>query len=308
MANTHSFEALLKERKFEEVDKATQAALVANPTNIDAMLGRIDLLLSLGADNRLEEAIQLSEQCVKAHPSRSECQEYLGNTLGTKAMRGGVMSAIGYASKIRDAFKKAVELDPKNIDARFSLLQFYQQAPGFMGGGKGHAIDLAAQTAQVNPEAGKLMQGSIQLSDKEYAKVEAAVQAPLPANQADLQPRQRALMTSLGNLYLQDKKLEDSLRLFSEIQKRFPTSEAGPYGVGRVLQEQHKHSEAVAQFEKALSIRASAALHYRLGQSLQSLNDKPKAIAAYEKALAFKPAMGKKMLEDAQDQLKSLKG
>ena len=41
---------------------------------------------------------------------------------------------------------------------------------------------------------------------------------------------------------------------------------------------------------------------------VQAVNDKGRAIAAYEKALGYKPALGKKLRSDIQDQLKSLKG
>jgi tetratricopeptide (TPR) repeat protein len=92
------------------------------------------------------------------------------------------------------------------------------------------------------------------------------------------------------------------------MQKRFPESELGAFGAGRALQEQAKYADAIAQFEKAIAIKATAPMHYRIGQCLQASNDKLKAIASYEKAMAFKPELGKKQREDAQEQLKALKG
>ena len=80
------------------------------------------------------------------------------------------------------------------------------------------------------------------------------------------------------------------------------------YGQGRAVQDQGKHADAIAQFDKALGMQASASMHHRIGQSWQALNDKPGAIASDERALGFKPPLGKKQLEDAQDQFKNLKG
>lgn len=307
-ASAHTYSAQLKAKKFDEVDKATQTALAANPANVEALLGRVDLLLSMHQESKLDEAVRLAEQCIEAAPTRSECHEYLGNALGTKAINAGILSAMGSLGKIRNSFKKAVELDPKNLDARFSLLQYYQQAPGIVGGGKGNARELVAQTLTVSPDAGKLMQASMDLAEKDFAKVETAVQVPLPADPYDLQDRQRELMMSLGSIYVREKKNADALRIFADMQKRFPESELGAFGAGRAYQEQGKYADAIAQFEKALQIKATAPMHFRIGQSWQALNDKPKAIAAYEKALAFKPELGKKQREDALEQLKSLKG
>jgi tetratricopeptide (TPR) repeat protein len=307
-ADAHSYSAQIKAKKFDEVDKATQAALATAPANVDALLGRVDLLLSMGQESKLDEAVKLAEQCIQAEPSRSECHEYLGNALGTKAINAGILSMMGSLSKIRNAFKKAVELDPKNLDARFALLQYFQQAPAIAGGGKGNARELVDQTTKVNADAGKLMQASLDLGEKEFAKVEAALQQPLPADPYDLQGRQREVMMSLGSTYVREKKNAEALRVFGDMQKRFPESELGAFGAGRALQEQAKYADAIAQFEKALSIKATAPMHYRIGQCLQAANDKPKAIASYERALAFKPELGKKQREDAQEQLKALKG
>ena len=306
-ASAHAYTALLKAKKFDEVDKATQVALAANPDNVEALLGRVDVLLSMHQESKLDEAVRLAEQCIQAAPTRSECHEYLGNALGTKAINAGILSAMGSLGKIRNAFKKAVELDPKNIDARFSLLQFYQQAPGIVGGGKGNARELVAQTIPISADAGKLMQASVDLVEKEFAKVEIAVQMPLPAEPYDLQDRQRELMMSLGSTYVREKRTTDALRIFADMQKRFPDSELGAFGAGRAYQEQGKYADAIAQFEKAQTIQATAPMHFRIGQSWQALNDKSKAIAAYERALAFKPELGKKQREEAQEQLKSLK-
>ena len=114
-------------------------------------------------------------------------------------------------------------------------------------------------------------------------------------------------MMSLGSTYVREKKNVDALRIFADMQKRFPDSELGAFGAGRAYQEQGKYTDAIAQFEKAQAIKATAPMHFRIGQSWQALNDKPKAIAAYERALAFKPELGKKQREDAQEQLKVLK-
>ena len=198
--------------------------------------------MTQGQETRLDEAVKLAEQCIAAHPQKTECHEALGNALGTKAMMGGIMSAIGYASNIRDAFKKTLALS-------------------------------------ANPRGADVMLDT-----------------------------QRSTLVAVGTQYVRAKQFTESQRVFTDIEKRYPDSNWGAYGLARVLQEQGKHQEALPLFERALSVEAAAHVHYRLGQSLQAVSDKGRSIAAYEKALGFKPALSKKQRGDAQDQLKTLKG
>jgi tetratricopeptide (TPR) repeat protein len=305
--HAHAYSTQLKAQQFDEVDKTTQAALAANPKNVEALLGRIDLLLAQGQENQFDEAARLAEQCIEADAQRSECHEYLGNALGTKALHAGILSMVGSLGKIRNAFKKAIELNIHNLDARFALFQYYQQAPVFVGGGKGHARDLMEQTAKIQPDAAKLMQAGLDLAEKEYAKVEAALKSPLPADPYDLKDRQRDMLMSLGSGLAREKNTPEALRIFGDLQKRFPDSHLGHFGAGRTYQEDGKCTEAIAQFEKALSIKATAPTHYRMGQCWQASNDTDKALASFDKALAFKPALGKKQRSDALNQLKELR-
>lgn len=305
--HAHAYSAAIKAKKYAEVEQAASAKLASEPNNADALIARVELITAQGQEARLEEAVKLAEQCIAAHPQKSECHEAKGNALGTKAMMGGIMSAIGYATDIRDAFKKAVELDGKNLDARFSLLTYYQQAPGIVGGGSGKAKDLAADTAKIHPEAGKLMQAAIAMADDDFAKAEALALSANPGGADVLADTQRNTLFSLGSLYARNKKYGDAQRVFADLEKRFPTSNQGIYGQARLLQEQGKHAEALPLLERALELDAAAHIHYRMGQSLQAAQDKARAIAAYEKALGFKSALSKKQRSDAQDQLKALK-
>jgi hypothetical protein len=50
--------------------------------------------------------------------------------------------------------EKAVELNPDNIEARFDLLEYYLQAPAFLGGDAAKAQAQAAEIAKRNATAG----------------------------------------------------------------------------------------------------------------------------------------------------------
>jgi tetratricopeptide (TPR) repeat protein len=139
----NEYSAPLKAKKYAEVERMSNAKLSAEPNNADALIAKSKAILAQNVESRFDEAAKLAEQCIAAHPQRSDCHEALGEALGSKAMAGGIMSAIGYAGKIRDAFQKAVELDTNNLTARSSLQQYYVMAPGIAGGSTDKAQSLA---------------------------------------------------------------------------------------------------------------------------------------------------------------------
>lgn len=305
-AAANEYSALLRTHKYADVERIANARLAQEPANADALAAKNDAILSGGGQSRVEEAVRLGEQCVAFHPQVSNCHLALGNALGSKAMSAGIMSAMGYAGTIRDAFKKAVELDPQNMDARFSLLQYYMQAPAIVGGGSGKARALAQQTVALNADAAKLMTARLDASDDKLAKAEASVLSMATSSNDAVADGQRDLLVNLGNKYLSDKRFADSERMYREAQKRFPDSESAVYGVARVQQEQGKHREAIAGMEQVNVMSPRASAYYRIGQSHQALGERAKAAAAYEKALSFKTGMSPKMKSDAEDQLKVL--
>jgi tetratricopeptide (TPR) repeat protein len=307
IASAHEYDALLKAKKYAEAEKAVAAKLATEPNNPDALMAKTDLILIEGKESRLDEASKYAEQCINAHPKNSECHEALGNVLGTKAQKGGVMSAISYVGKIRDSFKKAIELDPSNFSARFSLMQFYLQAPSFVGGGTGKAKDLVVETIKVSPAAGALLQASLDLQDDNFERATSGAMAVNTSSSEILARQQRNILSNIGHAQINEKKFAEAERIFRELTLRFPDAVHGYFGLGKTLQEQGKAKDAIPVLEKAMTIDASASIFYRLGKAWQTLGDKVKALAAFEKALNFKPELPKKTKSEVEDLIKSLK-
>lgn len=307
LAHAHEFEPLLKAKKYAEAERAVAAKLVSEPNNPDALVAKTDLILIEAKDNRLDEAVKIAEQCINANPKSSDCHEALGNVLGTKAIKGGVMSALGYVGKIKDAFKKAVELNPSNFSARSSLLQFYLQAPGIAGGSTSKAKDLIVDTIKISPAAGALLQANFDLADDNYQRAMTSALAVNTNGNEELGKIQRGILSNVGHVLINEKKYADADKVFSEVAQRFPDSAIGSFGLGKNLQEQGKHKEAIPHFEKSINIDPTAAAFYRLAKAQQASGEKAKAISNFEKSIGFRPELPKKMRSDAEDQIKNLK-
>jgi tetratricopeptide (TPR) repeat protein len=307
-AEAHEYTALMRAKKYAEVERAVTLKLQAEPNNADALIAKSSLILIEGKDGQFDAAQSLTEKCIAAHPERSECHEAFGNVVGSKIVNNGILSALGSARKVRDAFIKAIELDPKNFNARNSLLQYYLQAPSFAGGSVSKAQNLVLETMKISPAARSLLQATIELKEEKYARAEATALAVSVEGMETLIDMQRGVLTNLGHTYLKDKKYVEAERLFKEVSQRYPDNGAGNYGMGRLLQEQAKYKDAIAFFEKANLVDSTAYGYYRIAQCLQSLKENAKAIMAFEKALVVKPGLAKKPRTDVEDQIKSLKG
>jgi Flp pilus assembly protein TadD len=102
----------------------------------------------------LEQWDQAQSYCEKAaslDPNNSRFHLWLGRVYGEKADRSNFLIAAGLAPKVREEFELAVGLDPKDVDARLDLAEFYLSAPAIVGGGEQKARAQAQSIATVNP-------------------------------------------------------------------------------------------------------------------------------------------------------------
>lgn len=302
----NQFTPMLEARKYAEVERLAGARLAARPDDVEAITAKASAISAQG-ERRIDEAVKVSEGCVAAFPQNSDCHASLGETLGNKAMQAGIMASMGYVGKIRDAFVRAVELDPKNYSARISLLQYYQLAPSFVGGGSARAQTLIADTAKVNPDAARILQARLDIADDKYPQAETSLLSANAGGEHMLLRSQSEALYQLSMKYIDRKKFADAERILQELQKRNGASDLSALGMGRSMVEQGKAADAVVHFEKALAIDARPTTYYRLGLAWVALKDKPRAAAAFEKALAPKVGLPEKFKIDAEEQLKSLR-
>ena len=133
---------LLQQGRVAEALTSLQGVLAAQPDDAQAHL----LLCRVYyAQNIADNAIRECELAVSRAPSSSDSQMWLGRAYGFKASHANPIAALNLAIKVRNAFERAVELDPENIHAMSDLGQFYVAAPSLIGGGLDKAQALAAK-------------------------------------------------------------------------------------------------------------------------------------------------------------------
>jgi tetratricopeptide (TPR) repeat protein len=143
-----SAQDMLAAAPIDDAIAALNARIASAPTDAEAS----NLLCR--AYYELEEWNRAESSCKKAvalDPDNGRFHLWLGRVYGEKADRAGFLAAAGLAGKVRDEFERAVQLDPKNADARVNLTEFYIEAPGIMGGGEQKARQQAQSLAALDP-------------------------------------------------------------------------------------------------------------------------------------------------------------
>ena len=131
-----------------------------------------------------DRGITNCEHARNLDPQNSLHYLWLGRIYGEKADRAGFLSAAGLAKKSRSAFERAVELDPRNWEARKDLAEFYASAPGIVGGGKDKAREQAEAIRALNPAAANWVAGQIAEKNKDYGAAEREYRAAIAASHA----------------------------------------------------------------------------------------------------------------------------
>lgn len=226
-------------------------------------------LLAMRRDDP-QAAVGFLEQAAALDAANGEYQRRLGDAYGRSAQKAGTLSKLGWARKSLAAYEKAVALAPSSIEARLSLMSFYQQAPVIAGGSMDKAYAQAAEIGKLEAARGRLALASLYVADRRNADAFAVYQSVLKD-----QPDDYAALFQIGRLAaVTGERLELGAAALRKCLAATPPSDSPPH----------------------------AAAHWRLGNIQEKQGDKTAARASYEASLKLDPNF-----RPAQDSLKALK-
>jgi tetratricopeptide (TPR) repeat protein len=131
------------------------------------------------AQGNFDKAIREVKKSIHERPASGELWLWLGRSLGRKAENINPLRAAFLVGDIRQAFEKAVELDPANIDAREDLLDFYLEAPSAFGGGIDKARAEAEGIAKLNPADGFAVRSKIYEKEEKFTHAEQELKSAI---------------------------------------------------------------------------------------------------------------------------------
>ncbi len=206
------------ERLFEKTEFAASVAVMEALSVKDAhawdLLGRGRYML--GDYKKSSEAF---EKAVASEPSTSSYLNWLGKSYGRRAEQGNPFAAPSLASKARQAFEKAVQLDASNREAANDLFEYYLQAPGFLGGGLDKAAALGESIAKRDPVEGHWAKARLAERRKEFGTAEEHLRRAL-----DLAPTQLGRVIDLAKFLAHRGRHDESDQMFQRAETIAPES------------------------------------------------------------------------------------
>lgn len=246
------------------------------------------------AEEHFEEAIDFNE-------NNSDYHLWLGNTYGVVAQDANMFKQGLLAPKIKSSFERAVELNDKNEDALFGLVQYYTQAPGFMGGSFEKALVMANKIAKVNPLRGHSARITVYAAQEKYDHVEKEYKAAAKLN--------KNWILNLGYFYQQRQEYDKAFQTFERLLSDEELRRAGLYQIGRTSAFSGLQADkGIKSLQEYLSAPAAknepshAGAKMRLAMIYEKTGEKTKAISYYKQALKEEPEM-----EQAKEGLKRLR-
>lgn len=157
-------EIYINNKQFSQAENSLKPYVEENPNNLKA----IELLGdAYGHQKKWDDAITYYKQLVEQKPNVANYHYKYGGALGMKALTVSKISALMIIGDIKTSFLKAVELDPKHIDAHWALVELYMQLPGVVGGSKNKSLKYADALQNLSKVDGYLAKGYIYEYDNE---------------------------------------------------------------------------------------------------------------------------------------------
>ena len=230
-------EALITGGHWSEAEAAAQA--IVNEDPLDAMgwylLGRT--LFERGRAVDLDAAVSHLSRAVSLEPGFAPAWFWLGRASGQLAGSGSLMKRINLAAQSREAFAKALELDPDNFEYAYALVQFYLRAPAMVGGSKGKAEDVIQKFSGEYPEEKLLLEASVSLAGHDDERVLLLLLEAGDSDDRLVRRTWKEIALHLGQRQLADQTWNEAVRTYRLVTERMPNLPAGYVGLGRALDE-----------------------------------------------------------------------
>lgn len=272
---------LIKDKRYTEAKKILNTFTSKQTDYHQAryFLGRIAF-----NEQQYEDAAVFFEEAVAANDKIADYHNWLGNTYGTIAQDANVLKQGMLAPKMKSAWERAIELDQNILDARISLIQYYIQAPGFMGGSVSSAKTVATQITKLNAAEGHRQMGYIFAYEKNFTEAEKSYKKMMESNPD--------YYFYLSNFYLSQQNYPEAFKIFEAVIQKNPNDYLAIYQIGKTaaisgqnLDKGEASLKKYLQYTPKNNEPSHAGANMRLAQIKEKQGEKNEAKILFEAAL-----------------------
>jgi tetratricopeptide (TPR) repeat protein len=208
-SNFEKGEKLFHSKKYEEAQILFEVVLKTKPSDIKT----IEYLGEIAAHQKAwVKGAEYFKKLKELKPTEADYFFKYGGCLAMRATEVNKIKAFTMVDDMKQAFEKAIVLNPKHVQARWALIEIYLQLPGILGGSESKAIAYSNELAQFSPVDGYLSRGRIEEYFKRYTLAEKNY---LKANEIG---KSKVTFQKLYNLYL--NKLKEPKKA-QELKRKF---------------------------------------------------------------------------------------
>jgi tetratricopeptide (TPR) repeat protein len=196
-----------------------------------------------------KQATDFFLKATEEQPNNSDYMDWLGRVYGRRAETSSFLTAPSFASKAREAFERAVELNPSNKDALADLFDYYLNAPGFMGGGYDKASAVAQRTVAIDPPEAYYEKAKLAEKRKQYSSEEEHLRQAVAAA-----PHQVGHLVTLAKFLANQGRTQESDQVFQQAETVNPNAPSVWYAHADILIKQKRDlDQARSLLQKYLS-------------------------------------------------------
>lgn len=311
----------------------------ANPNDAEAqwLLSRVRM-----AFKDLAGALAPAEKAAALDPKNVEYRWQVAQVVGEQASSANVFKQMGLAKRYKREVEAALTLNPRHTVSMTGLMEYFNRAPGMVGGDKKRAAEIPGEIMVVNkvdgytakvrllqqqspPPAGEIEQAWLQAVQADPSRYEphvnlASIYASGTVPRWELAEKEAltarkidadrtAPYSVLAAVYATGERWGELDAVLAEAEKRIPDN-LSPYlrassallTTGKDLGRAERYARKYLSQTPEPNATQPAVAHWRLGMILEKQGRKPEAILELQAATKLDPKF-----EQAQKDLKRLK-
>lgn len=311
----------------------------ANPNDAEAqwLLSRVRM-----AFKDPDGALAPAEKAAALDPKSAEYRYQVAQVVGEQASSASVFKQMGLAKRFKREVEAALALNPKHTGSMMALMEYFNRAPGIVGGDKKRALEIPGEIMAVNkvdgciakvrllqqqspPPAGEIEQAWVEAVQADAARYEphinlASIYTGGTAPRWELAEKEAltakkidsdriAPYSVLAAVYAGGERWVDLDGVLADGEKKIPDN-LTPYlrasialtGAGKDLPRAERYARKYLGQQPEPNATSPAVARWRLSQTLEKQGKKADAIAELETATKLDPKF-----EPAQKDLKRLK-